>query len=138
LAKHVMLDVSLVVNGVNLSDHVESVSFILTTNKQPAAAMGDLIEYSMPGTKAIEDLTINFYQDFAAAKVYATLTPAWEARSTFNLVVKPESGAISATNPQWTFPVFVASQPLLSGTRGERNMASVTLAVAGNYTIATA
>jgi hypothetical protein len=135
LAKHILYDVSLTVNAVDLSDHVESISFIATTNKQAAAAMSEINDYSMPGTLALSDITCTFYQDYATSKVYITLQTAWAARTTFNIVAKPASGSASATNPQWTVPVFVASHPVMTGSRGQRHMAPVTFAVAGAHSI---
>ena len=135
MAKHIFYDASVVVNGVDLSDHVEAVSLVATTNKQAAAAMGDINDYSMPGTLALSDIAATFYQDYASGKVYQTLQTAWAARTTFNLVLKPTSGAAASTNPQWTIPVFVASQPVMTGTRGQRHMVAATLAVAGNHSI---
>jgi hypothetical protein len=135
MAKHIFYDNSLVVNAVDLSDHVEDISLVATTNKQMASAMGDLNDYSMPGTLALSDITATFYQDYAASKVYATINAAWAARTTFNIVVKPTSGAASATNPQWTIPVFVSSMPVMAGKRGDRHMAPVTFAVAGAHSI---
>lgn len=137
MAKHVFYNNSLTVNSVDLSDHVEEISLVATTNKQFASAMGELNDYSMPGTLALSDITVTFYQDYASAKVYATLNTAWAARTTFNIVCKPDSGANAATNPAWTIPVFVASMPVMQGKRGDRHMAPVTLAVAGAHSVAT-
>lgn len=125
----------MVVNSVDLSDHVESMSLIATTVKQAAAAMGELESYSMPGVKEISDITVTFYQDYAASKVYATIYAAWTARTTFNLVSKPDSGAAASTNPQWTIPVFVSQMPVMQGSRGDRHMAPVTFAPAGAVSI---
>ncbi|CAB4192488.1 hypothetical protein UFOVP1236_40 [uncultured Caudovirales phage] len=135
MAKHIFYDNSLVVNAVDLSDHVEDISLVATTNKQMASAMGELNDYNMPGTLALSDITATFYQDYASAKVYATINAAWAARTTFNIVMKPTSGAASATNPQWTVPVFVSSMPVMSGKRGDRHMAPVTFTVAGAHSI---
>lgn len=136
--KHILYDVSLVVNSVDLSDHVESITFgEMNINKQDAAAMGDLQDYSMAGTLMITDPQVTFYADFAAAKVYATLYAAWIARTQFNVVGKASSGAVSATNPAWTIPAFVAKCPMMSGKRGDRHMLPVTFAVAGTLTVAT-
>jgi hypothetical protein len=137
MAKHVFYNNSVVVNSVDLSDHVEEVSLVATTNKQFAAAMGDLNDYNMPGTLALSDITVTFYQDYASAKVYATLNAAWAARTTFNIVCKPDAGANATTNPAWTIPVFVASMPVMQGKRGDRHMAPVTFAVAGAHSVAT-
>lgn len=137
MAKHMLYNVSLVVNSVDLSDHVETASIIVKTNKLDAAAMSELEDYSMPGTKAVSDPTVTFYQDLAAAKVYATIYAVWTARTTFNLVGKVDAGANAATNPAWTIPVFVAEMPFLTGKRGDRHMAPVTFAVAGVISVAT-
>lgn len=137
--KHVLWDVSMVVNGVDLSDHVESVTFgEMGTNKQAAAAMSEIQDYDMPATITITDPVVTFYADFAAAKIYATLYAAWIARTTFNLVGKASSGAKAPTNPEWTIPVFVGKAPMVNGARGARHMAPCTFAVAGVLSVATA
>ena len=102
-----------------------------------AAAMGEIQDYDMPGTQNLGDPQITFYQDYAAAKVYATFFALFTARSVFNLVVKADAGANALTNPAWTIPVFVSKKPLLQGKRGDRHMAPVTLKAAGLMTIAT-
>lgn len=136
--KHVLWDVSLVVNSVDLSDHVESVTFgEMNTNRQDAAAMSERQDYSMPGTLMITDPVATFYHDFAAAKIYATLYAAWIAVTTFNIVGKASSGANAATNPAWTIPVFVGKAPMMTGKRGDRHMAPVTFTVAGVLSVAT-
>lgn len=138
MAKHIFYNASIIINGVDLSDHVESVSGIeLGINAQAAAAMGEVQDYDMPGTQNLGDPTITFYQDYAAAKVYATLITLFTNRTTFNLLVKADAGANAVTNPQWTIPVFLSKKPLLAGTRGARHMAPVTFKVAGLMTIAT-
>jgi len=137
--KHILYDVSLVVNSVDLSNRVETLTFgEMNTNKQDAGAMGDIQDYSMPGTLMITDPEVTFYADFEAAKIYATLYAAWIARTTFNIVGKASSGAASATNPEWTIPVFVAKAPMMTGKRGDRHMQPVTFGVAGTLSVATA
>src|SRR5260221_470350 len=112
--KHTLWDVSLVVNGIDLSDHVESVTFMeMGTNKQAAAAMGEIQDYDMPSTLMVAPPALTFYQDFNAAKVYATIQAAWAARLTFNIVGKASSGARTPTNPEWTIPVFVEKFPFM-------------------------
>lgn len=137
MAKHIFYNASVVLNGVDLSNRVESVEVIMQTNKQAAAAVSEIQDYSMPGTIMVSDPKLNFYQDFAAANVYATLQAAWAARTVFDVVCKNDAGATAPTNPAWTIPVFVAEAPFLAGKRGERHMAPVTLAVAGVVTFAT-
>lgn len=136
--KHIFYDVSVVVNGVDLDDHIESAEITVGINAQRADAQGDAQEYSMPGKQQIRGIRLNFYQDYATAKVYQTLIAAYSARSTFNLVCKPDSGATAADNPQWTISTFIGEMPLMAGSQGERHMAPVTLEPAGILAIATA
>lgn len=136
--KHIFYDCTLTVNGVDLSNRLERLEVRVSTNKQLGSAMGDIQDYSIPGTLNIEDISAEFYQDYDTAKVYATLRAAWVDRTTFNIVAKASSAATSPTNPAWTIPVFVASMPVMGGTRGDRHMAPVTFAPSGAYSIATA
>lgn len=135
MAKHVLYNASLVVNSVDLSDHVETIEYEEGLNGQAAAAMGEAQDYEMPGTIKVSDITVTFYQDFAASKVYATIHPLVAARSTFNIVVKPDSGAAASTNPQFTIAVFVRSSKVVSGTRNDRHMSNVVFAPAGAQSI---
>jgi hypothetical protein len=135
--KHMLWDVVLKIGTVDLSNHVESVEFTVGINSQAAAAMGEIQDYSMGGTLTITDPKVTFYQDFAAASVYATLQTAWAARTVFDLIGQAASGVSSPTNPKWTIPCFVGEAPVISGTRGDRHMTSITFAVAGAYTVNT-
>lgn len=136
--KHIFYDVSVTVGGVDLTDHIESAEFIVGTNSQRADAVNDDQEYAMAGKTVVRDIRLNFYQDYAAAKVYATLVAAWEARTNLTVIAKSDSGAVGATNPSWTIATFVGEMPLMAGSQGERHMAPVTLVPAGTLAIATA
>jgi hypothetical protein len=137
VAKHVFYNASVVVNGVDLSDHVESVSYTEGVNGQPAAAMGDAQDYEMPGTIHIDDININYYLDFAASKVYATHHPLVAARSTFTLTVKADAGANATTNPAFSISVFVKKHPFVNGSRGNGHMGQITYGPAGVQSVAT-
>lgn len=138
MAKHVIYNASLVVNGVDLSDHVDTISYEEGINGQFAAAMSEVQDYEMPGTIKIGDISVTFYQDFATSKVYQTIHPLVSARSTFNITVKADSGANAPTNPAFTIAVFVRNNPVFSGTRGDRHMTQVVFAPAGVQSVAVA
>ncbi len=137
MPKHVLFNASIHINSVDLSDHIESISWEVGINKQAAAGMGEIQDYDMPGTQVITDPAVTFYQDYDAAKVYQTMQPLFTARTVFNLVVKADTGAIATTNPQWTLPVFILKMPFVMGKHGDRHMAAATFAPAGLMTIAT-
>ncbi|HYE85654.1 MAG TPA: hypothetical protein VEA16_04835 [Vicinamibacterales bacterium] len=137
MAKHVLYNPTISLNGVDLTDHVESVEFTVELNDQDAAAMGDVEDYSMPGTRKVSDIKVKMYQDFAASKTYATLMTLWTNRTSFNTVIKPDSAAVAATNPQFTVSTFIKSFPVVAGKRGDRHMTDVVLKPAGVLAIAT-
>lgn len=137
MAKHVLYNASVVLNSVDLSDHVDSVELKASMNDQPAAAMGDVEDYAMPGTRVIDDITLNMYQDFAASKTYATLMTLWTNRTTFTATIKADSGANATTNPAFSVSVFIKSFPIVSGKRGDGHMTQVVLKPAAAMSIAT-
>lgn len=135
MAKHILYDVSWVVNGADLSDHTESVSVEIEVNEQFSSAMGELQDYNMPGTIKYSNPQATMYQDYATSKTYQTIKTLALARTVFNLVCKPTSSSASATNPQYTIPVFVKKTPVMTGKRGDRHMAPVEFSIAGTVSI---
>lgn len=137
MAKHVLYNASVTVNSVDLSDHDNQIEFSVGLNAQPAAAMGELQDYSMAGTQKISSVKAKFFQDYASSKVYATLWPLFTNRTTFNVVIKADAGSKAPTNPEWTIPCIISELPVVSGSRGDAHMIDVTFEPAGAYSVAT-
>lgn len=134
MAKHVLYNAVVVCNGVTLTDRVKSISWNSGIAKQPAAAMGEAQSYSMAGVQEPDDITIEFYQDYANSNVYQTLTALYQARTTFVLTAKADSASDAATNPNFTCSVFIGKMPFLNGSRGDAHMAPVTFVPASAIT----
>ena len=100
MAKFVLRDGFIQVNGVNLSDHCSSVSVETTAEEI------DLTAFTTAGYRefgaGFKDATVTatFFQDYAAANVHATLQPLFDSGGTFALYVKPTQSATTATNPR--------------------------------------
>ena len=122
------------INSVTLTDRARKVSFSVGTNKQMAAAMSEVQDYSMPGTLLVKPITIEYYQDYAASNVYITHRTIWDARSSVVLTCKADSAADSATNPNFTITVFVSDMDYVNGSRGDVHVNSVTYEAAGALT----
>jgi hypothetical protein len=98
MAKFISTDWKVVVNGIDLSDHADEVDTPMEKEQIDVSGFGGTREF-LPG---IEDatITIEFLQDFASAKVHATLYPLYNGGSNFPMYVQPFRGsATSATNP---------------------------------------
>lgn len=136
MAKHVLYNASVVANGVDLSDHDNMIEIQVGIGSGSAAAMGDAQDYDLLTTKHIK-VKGKFFQDYASGKVHATFKPLFDNRTSFNLVVKADSGATSTTNEQWTIPVGIGNMTLISGSRGDVHMVDVDFTTTGTYSTAT-
>lgn len=78
------------------------------------------------------EATLTLLMTYAAAETYATLAPL--VGTTTTVVVKPTSGADSATNPGFTLTgTFLAELPVINATLGELQTVDITFQ-GGTYT----
>lgn len=84
-------------------------------------------------------VTITFGQDFAASQVDATLSTIYAANPPeAALEIRPDAGAVSATNPKWTGTGVLMSYTPLSGAVGDFLTAPVTFEAGSDLVRATA
>jgi hypothetical protein len=128
MAKQILRDCVIVVNGVTLSDHVSSVEI--------NASKDDIDTTSFDGSgrerkAGLQDnsFVVNFQQDFAATEVDATLWPLWNNETEFTVAVKPTTAAISSTNPEYSGTCILLEYSPLNGSVGELSETSVTFPV---------
>lgn len=129
MASHVFYNAFISVNGVDLSDHVKSVTLNYGARMEDDAAMSDDTEINLAGIK-IWSLSLNFKQDYDAAKVDATLFPLVGAAK-FPIILRPDAGVVAATNPQYTANAVVESYPPMGGAWGDHHQATAELKSAG-------
>lgn len=128
MAHLVLRDASVVVNGVDLSDHVSEVALGTSRNIEEDTAMGANGVSRLAGLRD-ESITLTMRQDFAAAEVDATLWPLYSGGTAFTVVVKPTSAAVGATNPTFTATCLIEEYAPLSGSVGDVLDAEISLAV---------
>lgn len=136
MAKFVLRDASVVVNAVDLSDHVASVEINMSAEDVATTAMGATGVTRLPGLRD-ESFTITWRQDFAAAEVDATLFPLYSGGTSHTVVVKPTSAAVGATNPTFTGTCYLLEYAPLSGEVGSVADSDTTFVVDGVITRAT-
>ena len=118
MAKLVLRNCVITVNGIDFSDHVSSVEVSLKK------ASIDTTNFSGGGKEQVaglkdDEFTINFQQDFAAAEVDATLYPLYNNETEFVVTVKPVAGAVSVSNPLYSGTCILLEYQPLSGKVGE-------------------
>lgn len=127
--------VSVTVNSVDLSDHVQSITINRNFEELDVTAMGDTGRKAVKGLEA-SSITIDFLNDTATGETLATLQAAWG--TSVPVVVKQTSAAVSATNPSYTMTCLVNGTTDVNGAVGDLGMQSVTWNVNGAIVIATA
>lgn len=118
MAVFTMTDCLVIVNGVTLSDHATSVTVTDTRDDVDITAFGAT---SKAVTKGLGDagISVTFLQDFAAAKIHATLQPLIASTTGVTIEVRPTSAARSATNPAALMTGLLFNYSFLDGGIGD-------------------
>ena len=132
MALLVFKDASVVVNSVDLSDHVRSVAIKYEADTIESTAMSATTKTRISGLLDWS-IDVEFAQDYAAAKVDATLFSLIGAAA-FTITVKPTSGAVSATNPSFSGSALLANYEPVSGKVGDLGTAKASFKAAGVLT----
>ena len=135
MARLVLTNAYITVNGVNLSDHIASVTLTTTDDVVETTAFGDTARTRIAGLRD-NSVALEFHQDYATSNVEATIYPLLGTTTT--VVVKPNGGTTAADNPSYTMTALVSEWQPLNGAVGELATASVTWPISGTITKAVA
>jgi len=134
VAHFVLRDASVLVNAVDLSDDVESLSWPLSQSAEMDTSMGATAHTYLAGLKD-STVTVNFRSDFAAAQVWATLSAVYTAGVAVALKIRADkTAAISATNPELQANAILTSFDPIAGSVGGTANTSVAFQVTGAVT----
>lgn len=122
------------VNAVTLSDHVRSVTLTYGADMQDKTAMGDLTRTRLGGLKDWS-LQVEWNQDHDAAEVDATLFGI--VGTSVALILRPDAGVVSATNPEFTGNALLESYDIIAGAVGDVAQAPTTFQGDGTLARAT-
>lgn len=125
MAKVILTDAQVTVNGVDLTDHVQKVTVDSKKDTVELTSMGaSSKEYGLGlGDGTIQ---VDFFQDYASGSVDATLEPLHSASSAFPVKVVPLAGAISPSNPSYSGTFILPEYTPVDGQVGAASMMSVT------------
>jgi len=138
MATTVLKNAFVSVNGVDLSDHVISVDCPWTADQLDSTTMGSNSKHSMPGLKDTP-IKVTFRQDYAAAKIHATLWPLWNNQTIFNVIIKYDTGATSTENPSFTTTCWLKPYSPIKGSVGQLvNVEADFMLYSGDIVVATA
>ena len=125
MAISVFTDPYVSINSVDLSDHVRSCSVSYSAELQDSTAGGATTRGNIAG---LLDWTVDveFNQDYAAAKVDATLFSLVGAAE-FAIEVRPTSSAVSSTNPKYTADAVLESYQPMGGAVGDIHVTPISM-----------
>jgi hypothetical protein len=131
MAKRVLKNAVITVDGTNLSTHTNEVSMEDTA---------DEVEFTGFGTNGYREfgqglkdatITLSMFQDFDAASVHDILEPLYASGNTFVVTVKSSNAATSATNPVATMTGRLYSYSGITGAVGDALTIEATIRNAG-------
>lgn len=123
MAKIVLTNADITINGVVLSSYANSVELNYEVEAVEVTAFGT--NRSFIGGLQNNTVTMELMQDYDANKTEATVFPLVGQQTT--VTVRPSAAATSATNPLYTISgTFLASHTPVAATVGELAMTSLT------------
>lgn len=125
MAETVFTNAFLSINGVDLSDHVRQITLSYSAELQDKTAMGDDTRANLAGLKDYT-VTVEFNQDYAASEIDATLF-SLVGGAQFAVVMRPDAGAVSSDNPQYTANMVLPTYQPMGGTVGEMHISPAEL-----------
>ena len=137
MSAFVLKDAEVVVNSVDLSDHVLSVTVNYNGEIEDETAMGDFARVRLSGL--IDwSVDLTFKQDYAAGEVDATLFTLVGAAAFPITVMADLTAGVGATNPRFEGNVVLETYQPLAGAIGELAKVTASFKSSGDLTRATA
>ena len=119
-----LTNAKVLINAVDLSDHVRQVTINYNADVQDKTAMGATAHARLASLKDWS-VDIEFNQDFAAANVDATLFSI--VGSSVAVDIQPVNAARSATNPSYNGNAVLESYKPIAGKVGDLLVTNITM-----------
>ena len=128
MANMVLTNAYVSINAVNLSAYVKTVTLAYKSEMQDDTAMGDTARSRIGSLK---DFTLNveFFQDFAASAVDATLFGI--VGSIVAIEIRGANTTVSTTNPKYMGNAILETYQPVGGSVGDNLMAPISMSGVG-------
>lgn len=137
MARLVLTNAYVLYASNDISQYVTSVSLSSSVDVIETTGLGSSARTRVGGLFD-NQLTVEFNQDFADNALEELINGTSLATSTVGtsvaMEIRPVNGAVSASNPKYTFNALIAEWQPLSGAVGELVTASVTWPISGVIT----
>lgn len=123
MGKLVLTQAKILINAVDLSDHIEQVTLSSVGDEVETTSFGGVYHDFVMGLQA-NTLALTFQQDFGIASVQQTIWPLINTTTTFS--VNPTKAANSTVSPSYTGVVLISNWLPLDGQIGALSKNAVT------------
>ena len=132
-AQSVVLDNAfLSVSGTDISAQVQQITFTADANMLDETAMGEDTTVNLAGRKSWS-ISIDQFNDLTDSGVDELIFSLWGAAA-FAIIIRPDAGVKSATNPEYTGNAVLESFDILSATVSDVGVRPVSFQSAGALT----
>ena len=133
--KFAATDFDIEIAGTDFSASIAAVTLDISREQLEITAFGDSARRYIGGLQD-SSVTLSFHQDFAAGSVDETIFG--NLGGTVAIVIKPTSGAVSSSNPSFSFNALVVQSVPFSSNVGDLATQDLTFPVDGAITRGTA
>lgn len=131
MAKLVLKDAAVLINGTAISDHCSSVTIENTYDEVDFTSFSSAAYREIGQGLGDATITLSVFQDFAANSVDAIFWPLAQSGGTFGVEVRPTSAAPSATNPKYNMTGRLFQFNPIAGAVGDALTTDVPIRNAG-------
>jgi|SRR5579872_212928 len=126
MAKQIIQFEKVEINSVDLSDHIENLVVAEKFDDNDVSALGAKAHEHLLGL-ADPTIQLDFFQDFDAAEVHATLGSLAGSNTPFPIVITIDGrSSVSSSNPKFTMQALMPQYDILNGAIGKPSKTSIT------------
>ena len=135
MAKLVLTNASVTLNGTDISNDVAAVTLSTSAAEVPTTSFGSGGAVTRVAGLIDNSVTLSLHNEFSSVEglIYPLV-----GSTAVTIVIKASTAAVSTANPSFTDSVLVTEWSPINGAVGELNTADVTWPISGTITKATA
>ncbi len=135
MAKLVLTNASVTLNGTDISTDVAAVTLSTSAAEVPTTSFGSGGAVTRVAGLIDNSVTLSLHNEFSSVEglIYPLV-----GSTAVTIVIKASTAAVSTANPSFTASVLVTEWSPINGAVGELNTADVTWPISGTITKATA
>lgn len=118
MAKVVGTNIQVLVNSVDISNHVSGVDIEGVRDEVDVTSMGDVNKEIVLGLGDVT-FTVTVFNDYAVGNIDSQMFALWQTNTPFTVEIRPNASARSASNPGYTMSALLPGYHPINGSVGD-------------------